>query len=191
MNTLANSELAFVFLCSCCAKATFLLVCAGDHRNRTSPAFLCRSTPPRLGRRDSRLARASYFHADASRVAFRRIRQRGSFMDSHARECNGLPFDRNSFHHHHVASTSSLFSKLAGVTLLGWAIGLSFVILRLLAGLACLAWVSAHAKPLFDDSWMSTVLEISKFYKIDRSVRLLQCSSPLAMPLAVNFSLAP
>ena len=50
-------------------------------------------------------------------------------------------------------------------------------------GLARLAWVSTHAKPVFDDDWMRTVLELSKFHKIGRPVRLLQCNSSTAMPL--------
>jgi TonB family protein len=43
--------------------------------------------------------------------------------------------------------------------------------------------MSAHSKSLFDESWMNTVLDISKFHKINRSVRLLSSSSALAMPL--------
>src|SRR6202030_25831 len=46
-----------------------------------------------------------------------------------------------------------------------------------------LAWVSAHAKAIFDEDWMRTVLELSQFHKLARSVRLLQCGSSLAMPL--------
>jgi TonB family protein len=82
-----------------------------------------------------------------------------------------------------AASSSAIFNKLAVAALFAWALGFSFVLLRLLAGLRRLAWMSAHAKPLFDDSWMSTVSEISKFHKIDRSVGLLESSNALAMPL--------
>jgi TonB family protein len=82
-----------------------------------------------------------------------------------------------------VVSDSPLFNNLAIFVLLAWALGFSFIFLKLAAGLARLAWVSAHSKPLFDNDWMRTVLELSEFHKISRSVRLLQCNSPLAMPL--------
>jgi TonB family protein len=78
---------------------------------------------------------------------------------------------------------SSLANRLTVAGLLIWAFGFSFVLLRLAAGLARLAWVSARAKPLFEDVWMREVLDLSTFFGISRSVRLLQCGRPLAMPL--------
>ena len=50
-------------------------------------------------------------------------------------------------------------------------------------GLARLVWISARAKPLFEDGWTRTVLELSKSFKIERPVRLLECGHPAAMPL--------
>jgi TonB family protein len=82
-----------------------------------------------------------------------------------------------------AVGASPVFNKLVIPALLAWALGFSFVLLRLLAGLARLAWMSADAKPLFDDDWMRTILEFSNFCKIARSIGLLQCRSPLAMPL--------
>jgi TonB family protein len=82
-----------------------------------------------------------------------------------------------------VTASPQFFNRLAGVTLLAWTVGASFFLLRLLVGLARLAWVSAHAKPVFDDDWMHTVLELSKFHKIGRPVRLLLRNSSTAMPL--------
>lgn len=82
-----------------------------------------------------------------------------------------------------VTATPQFFNRLAGATLLVWAVGFLFFLLRLLVGLARLAWLSKHAKPLFNDDWMSTVLELSKFHKISRPVHLLQCNSTIAMPL--------
>ncbi len=77
----------------------------------------------------------------------------------------------------------TLFNTIARFVLLIWALGLSLVLTRLFAGLARLTWISAHAKPLFDESWMRSVLELSTLHKITRPIRLLQCPSPLAMPL--------
>jgi TonB family protein len=82
-----------------------------------------------------------------------------------------------------VASGSPRFNQLAVFTLQAWALGFSFIFLRLAAGLSRLAWVSAYSKPLFDNDWMRTVLKLSESHKISRSVRLRQCNSPLAMPL--------
>lgn len=64
-----------------------------------------------------------------------------------------------------------------------WVCGFSLATLRLLTGLLRLAWISARAKPLFDDAWMSAVLTQSNSPEIRRSVGLLQCRNPLAMPL--------
>jgi TonB family protein len=75
------------------------------------------------------------------------------------------------------------FSKLPGLVLLLWAAGLIFVAMRLAAGLARLAWISAHSQPLIDDDWMHAVSAISKDLKITRPVRLLQSGNPVAMPV--------
>jgi TonB family protein len=77
----------------------------------------------------------------------------------------------------------TLFNTISRFVLLAWTLGMSLVLSRLFAGLARLTWISAHAKPLFDESWMRSALELSTFHKITRPVRLLQCQSPLAMPL--------
>ena len=84
-----------------------------------------------------------------------------------------------------VYATSSSFalSTWALATSLLWAFGASFVLLRLIAGLTRLAWLSARATPLFEDDWMRETLAISASLKIGRSVRLLECSEALAMPL--------
>jgi hypothetical protein len=97
-----------------------------------------------------------------------------------------------------VTASPQFFNRLAGVTLLAWTVGASFFLLRLLVGLARLAWVSAHAKPVFDDDWMHTVLELSKFHKIGRPVRLLLRNSStrtspaqLSKPSASGATLPP
>jgi len=80
-------------------------------------------------------------------------------------------------------AASSLAGSLASWALLAWAAGFLFFATRLVAGLARLAWISAHGKHLLEDSWMHTALELSNSLKIARPVRLLQCDHPAAMPL--------
>ncbi|HEU0368684.1 MAG TPA: M56 family metallopeptidase, partial [Candidatus Acidoferrum sp.] len=82
-----------------------------------------------------------------------------------------------------AVAASPTFNKLVITALVVWAFGFSLILVGLVVGLARLAWVSANAKPIFDEDWMRTVLELSQFHKLARSVRLLQCSSALAMPL--------
>ena len=84
-----------------------------------------------------------------------------------------------------VDATTSwpLINKFALAILLIWLFGFSLAFLRLLVGLAHLAWVSVRSKPIFDEDWMREVLNLSSTFKISRSVRLLECRSALAMPL--------
>ncbi|HYL61820.1 MAG TPA: M56 family metallopeptidase, partial [Candidatus Methylomirabilis sp.] len=71
--------------------------------------------------------------------------------------------------------------------LLAWGLGFCFVALRLVAGLARLAWISARAKPLFDDCWMKHALTLSTSFRTRCPVRLLQFRNSLAMPLTWGF----
>jgi len=84
-----------------------------------------------------------------------------------------------------VDATTSwpIVSKFALVILLLWFVGFSLAFLRLVVGLARLAWVSVRSKPIFEDAWMREILDLSNTFKISRSVRLLECHSTLAMPL--------
>jgi len=182
MSTLANSEPALTFLIACCAKATILLACAWITvialRQRSSAlrhhvwaaAILASLALPFLalllpGWRSATLGSAATLwspaHEDAASSSSYAIPS--AFVDA--------------------VAASPAFNKLAIAALIVWAFGFSLVLVRLVAGLARLAWISAHAKPIFDEDWMRTVSEFSQFHKLGRSVRLLQCSSPLAMPL--------
>jgi TonB family protein len=82
-----------------------------------------------------------------------------------------------------VGATSPLFSNFDSFVLLVWAAGSLCILMRLIGGIALLAWVSARSKPLFDQDWMLTALEISKRFAIARPVRVLQCGNLAAMPL--------
>jgi TonB family protein len=187
MSTLMNSEPALAFLFACGIKATVLLafawVVAFALRKRTSasqrhhvwaaailaslalPFFALLLPAWRSAALGSAAALWNPAHANAA--------------NSSAHTIPSTVID--------VASGSPIFSKLAVLALLVWALSFSFIFLRLAAGLVRLAWVSARSKPLFESDWMRTVLELSEFHKVSRSVRLLKCNSPLAMPLTWGF----
>jgi TonB family protein len=82
-----------------------------------------------------------------------------------------------------ASAASPLFSKLSGSVLLVWGVGFLFISMRLVAGIARLAWLSADAKPLSEEKWTSVVSEISKSLKIDRPVRVLQYGNRAPMPI--------
>ena len=183
MNAPANSELALLFLISCWAKATLLLSgawlivialrqrsSAAQRHHLWAAAILASLALPFFS-----LLLPAWHSATLGSAATLWISSRANAASSGSQAIPAVIIN--------VASDSPIFNELAVAAVLAWALGFSFVLLRLLSGLARLAWMSAHAKPLFDDSWMSTVLEVSKYHKIGRSVRLLQCSSRLAMPL--------
>jgi hypothetical protein len=79
--------------------------------------------------------------------------------------------------------TPALLGKLASWALFVWGVGFLVVSSRLAVGLARLAWVSAHAKPLLEQGWTRLVLEISKDLRIANPVRVLQCGDQAAMPV--------
>lgn len=84
----------------------------------------------------------------------------------------------------HARPGSPQFGAFAVAAVLLWALGLVFFSTRLLVGLGRLVWLSARSKPFFEDVWMRDVLNLSNSLGISRSVRLLECNNPLAMPLA-------
>jgi TonB family protein len=182
-STLANYELALAFFLACCAKVTILLVCAwivaialrqrfsaAQRHHVWAAAILCSLALPLF------TVLLPQWHSPAFGSAT------ALWSPARANATSSSPYSIPSMIVDAVAA-SPAFNKLAIAVLLVWALGFSLVLLRLLTGLARLAWVSAHAKPLFDDDWLRTVLELSSLHKTTRTVRLLQCSSPLAMPL--------
>src|SRR5277367_4093333 len=181
-STLADYEQALAFLVACCAKATILLAGAWlivvALRQRSSAlrhhvwsvAILASLALPFFA-----MLLPAWHSATLSGAAT-------FWSPAHAKAGSSIsPTIPSSIIN--VTATPQFFSTLAGAALLVWALGVSFFLLRLLVGLARLAWVSMHAKPLFNDDWMRSVLELSKFHKISRPVRLLQCKSSIAMPL--------
>lgn len=182
MSTLADSEPALTFLIACCAKATILLACAWI-------------TVIALRQRSSALRHHVWAAAILASLAlpfFALLLPAWHSTTLGSAAVLWSPSDANAAGSNSYAipsifvdavAASSAFNKLVIAVLLAWVLGFSFVFVRLAAGLARLAWVSAHAKPLFDEDWMRAVLELSQFHKLARSVRLLQCGSSLAMPL--------
>src|SRR5947208_6371097 len=179
MSTLANSEPALTFLIACCAKATILLACAWI-------------TVITLRQRSSALQHHVWAAAILASLALPFL---ALLLPARHSATLGSAAALWSPAHENAASSSSYaipsvfvdavgaspaFNKLAIAV---WAFGFSLVVVRLVAGLARLAWVSAHAKPIFDEDWMRTVFKLSQFHRLARSVRLLQCGSSLAMPL--------
>jgi TonB family protein len=180
-STPANYELGLVFLLTCCAKTTILLTVAClvvvALRQRSSALrhhFWAAAILASLALPFFSLLLPAWHSASLGAAAH--------WSPTHANAASSISPTIPSVLVDAVAA-SPLFGRFAIAALFGWALGFSFVLLRLLSGLARLSWVSSHAKPLFDDEWMRTVLELSGFHRITRSVRLLQCSSPLAMPL--------
>jgi beta-lactamase regulating signal transducer with metallopeptidase domain len=182
MNWLGSSELSFAFLIACSVKATILLMFAwitASAARRRSAAFrhlvwamgilgsltLPLVTPLLPAWHSAALGTAAAFWSSAHKVAATDSSQTLPSMIVDA------------------SADSRLFSNLPGLVLLLWAAGLLFVAVRLAAGLARLAWISAHSKPLIEDDWTHPVLTISQRLKITRPVRILQCGNKVAMPV--------
>lgn len=86
-----------------------------------------------------------------------------------------------------AAAASPLSGRLLGLTLLLWALGAFFVAAKLVAGLARLAWVSAHSAPVADENWSRIVSSQCKRLGIARPVQILLSADPGSMPLTWGF----
>ncbi len=182
-STFGNYELGLSFFFACCAKATILLACAWLSvialRRRSSAAqrhyIWAAAILASLSLPFFAMLLPAWHSATLGGAA-------ALWSPAHANSGNSASHTIPSSIIY-VTAALPLFNKLAGIALLLWAFGFSFILLMLAMGLGRLAWVSAHVKPLFDEDWICTVLQLSKFHKIARPVRLLICESPTAMPL--------
>lgn len=182
MSTLANSELAVAFLIACCAKATILFVCA----------WIMASV---LRRGSSALRHYVWVAAVLGSLALPFFILllpvwHSATLGSAATLWSPAHANATSFGSRTIPAVivdavvaAPVLNKLVIAAFLTWTLGFCFVLVRLVTGLGRLAWVSAHAKPLFAEDWMCAILELSQFHKLGRTVGLLQCRSSLAMPL--------
>jgi TonB family protein len=183
MSTLAGSQLALAFLMACCAKAAVLLagawIIAIALRQRSSAAqrhhvwvaaILCSLALPIFS------VLLPPWHSSTLGIAAAR------WIPTHSIAANSISRTIPSVMIN-ATPVATLANRLSLAALFAWGLGFSFVLLRLLAGLARLGWISARAKPFFEDGWMREVLQFSNRFKVARSVRLLQGDSLLAMPL--------
>ena len=82
-----------------------------------------------------------------------------------------------------AAAASPFSGQLSRLILLIWVLGALFVVVKLMGGLARLAWVSARSKPVVGGDWAQIALEFCKSLHIARPVELLQCTDAASMPL--------
>jgi TonB family protein len=182
MNALRSSELSLALLIACSLKMTCLLgfawIIAAAARG-TSAAFrhlvwssgiLGSLTLPLLALLLPAWPSASLWNATALLAS-----PHGMAAGPSSQSLRSMMVD--------AGASSPLLSKAATLAMFIWAVGFLVVSLRLVGGIARLAWVSAHSKPLLEEDWMRAVSEISKRFKIGRSVRILQCGNQPAMPL--------
>ena len=89
-----------------------------------------------------------------------------------------------------AAAGSPLSGRLLGLALLFWTLGVFFVAVKLFAGLARLAWVSARSAsvvPIVEDGWAQIVSSECKRLRIARPVQILLSVDPASMPLTWGF----
>ena len=78
---------------------------------------------------------------------------------------------------------SPVSGQLVKLILLLWALGALFITLKLLGGLARLAWVSTRSRVVDKDDWTQSVLAVCRSLGLARPVRVLQSADVTAMPM--------
>src|SRR5438874_2514668 len=182
MNVLRSSELTFALLSACALKMTVLLgfawMVTTATRNRSAAfrhlvwalAILGSLTLPVLT-----LLLPAWHSTALGNVPGLLVSPHEIAVSSNSESLLSIVVDANG--------TPALVGTLASWALFLWGVGFLVVSSRLTVGLARLAWVSAHAKPLLEQSWTGLILEISKRFGIANPVRVLQCNDQAAMPV--------
>lgn len=86
-----------------------------------------------------------------------------------------------------AAAASPLAGQLLNLALLVWALGALFIALKLLTGLARLAWLSSRSAPIADAAWAQVVSDKCAQLGIARPVKILVSADPASMPLTWGF----
>jgi len=86
-----------------------------------------------------------------------------------------------------AAAALPFSGQLLSLMLLLWALGALFVMVKLLAGLARLALVSARSAPVVEEGWAQMVSSQCKRLGIVRPVQILLSADPASMPLTWGF----
>jgi len=86
-----------------------------------------------------------------------------------------------------AVAASPLAGQLIQLTLLLWALGALFVIVKLLTGLVWLALVSARSAPVIEEGWPQMVSGQRTRLGIPRPVQILLSADPASMPLTWGF----
>jgi TonB family protein len=181
-----STELALSFLIGCTIKATFVLIlpvvaarfmrnCSAAMRHHAwALGIACSIALPVLtlllpSWHSATLGNAAKFwsaaHAGAGNVNFQKLPS--TVIDA--------------------AVGSPLSGQLLALTLLLWALGVFFVVAKLLTGLARLVWVSSHSTPVVEENWTQMVSILCKRLGIARPVRILLSADPASMPLTWGF----
>lgn len=186
MHWLGSSELAISFLIACAIKVTFVLalVVVAAHAMRNRSAAM-RHHAWALGIASSlalpilTLMLPSWHSAALRNVA--------KFWGSAHAAGGNVNFQKLPSIVVDAVAASPLTGRLISSILFLWALGVLFIVVKLLLGLARLAWVSAHSTPLVDESLAQMLSSQRRRLGITRHVKVLLSSNPASMPLTWGF----
>ncbi|PYT77665.1 MAG: hypothetical protein DMG40_22575 [Acidobacteria bacterium] len=182
MNLPSSSELALSFLIGCTVKATLLLAltaCVAYALRRHSAAM--RHQVWALGIAGSLALPLLTFllptwHPTALGSAAR-------ILGSGPAASRGYAFQNLPSMVVNAATASPVAGQLSQLVLFFWVLGALFVVVKLLVGLARLAWISARCTPVDSDNWIQVIAGISRQLGIARRVQVLQSADVAAMPM--------
>ena len=186
MHWLGSPQLALSFLIGCAVKATFVLalaaIAANAMRNRSAAT---RHHAWALGIASSlalpilTLLLPSWRSATLGNVA--------KFWGPAHAVGGSVNFQKLPSTVIDAAAASPFTGKLISLVLLLWAIGALFIVVKLLAGLSRLAWVSARSSLVLEEGWQNNIASQCARLGITRPVKLLLSADPASMPLTWGF----